>query len=205
MIQSPTSLQSDPVSLKSHLSEMIKRFAIERRDVTLACGQTSNIYIDCRQVYFRGEAQYLLGELFYLEMLKLEAGLLKFSACGGLAMGSIPLTCALTHAAFKKGRELPGFAVRKEGKDHGMNSLIEGNRCLYKNDRALMLEDVVTTGSSAIKAISLLRQTGMLVDSLICVVDREQEGEKNLLDIGVRLYSLFTLKEFLEFRPCGSQ
>ncbi len=183
--------------LLTKLHTLLDRFAIERREVTLASGQKSNIYIDCRQIYFRGEAQFVIGELFFKKMLTIEAESTEFSACGGMAMGSIPLSCALTAAAFRRGRELPGFAVRKEVKDHGMTANIEGNKCLSASDRVLMVEDVVTTGSSALTAIAQLRAQGMKVDTIFAIVDREQGGYERFLAEGVRLYSLFTLKDLL--------
>lgn len=180
---------------RSRLLELIKSFAFERRAVTLASGQKSDIYIDCRQVYFRGEAQFILGELFYQELLKLEETTNPFDVVGGMAMGSIPLSCATSMAAFRRGRELPGFAVRKEAKEHGMLSSIEGGKCLSTGTRALIVEDVVTTGSSAIKAITALREQGVLVDTLFSIVDREQGGKENLMNAGVKLFSLFKLKD----------
>ncbi len=186
-----------PVDLKSQLYFLLERYALEYRDVRLASGQTSNIYIDCRQVYFRGEAQFLIGELFLKKMLDVEALSNEFDACGGMAMGSIPLSCALSAAALRRGRELPGFAVRNQTKDHGMGSIIEGNKCLTPKNRILILEDVVTTGSSALKAIEHLRKVGMIVDTIFAIVDREQGGMERFLAEGIRLHALFTLKDLM--------
>lgn len=182
--------------LKGRLFDLLMRFSVERREVVLACGEKSNIYIDCRQVYFLGEAQFIIGELFFKNMLKLEANSPSFSACGGMAMGSIPLSCALSAAAFRRGRELPGFAVRKETKDHGMLATIEGDKCLASNQRVLMVEDVITTGSSSLAAIAKLRERGMLVDTLFAIVDRKQGGRENLMKASVQLSALFTLNDF---------
>lgn len=183
--------------LKTRLYLLLERFAIERREVKLASGQVSNIYIDCRQVYFRGEAQFIIGELFFKKMLEVECESNGFDACGGMAMGSIPLSTALSAAAFRRGRELPGFAIRKQSKDHGMMTTIEGAKCLSKNSRALIVEDVVTTGSSALLAIKQLRDAGVHVDTLFAIVDREQGGFANLLEEGVRLHTLFSLKDLV--------
>jgi orotate phosphoribosyltransferase len=185
----------DPKPLRLRLKNLMQQYALLTQNVVLASGQASTIYVDCRQIYFRGEAQFLLGELFFKKMLELEEHQNNFSACGGMAMGSIPLSIALTAAAFRRGRELPGCAVRKDSKDHGTKASIEGISALMPNDRVLIVEDVVTTGSSAIKAINELRNYGAQVDSLLCIVDREQGGAQNLIQIGVQLYSLFTLKD----------
>lgn len=188
--------------LKPKLFALLEQFAIERREVKLASGQSSSIYIDCRQVYFRGEAQFIIGELFFNQLRSLEIND-PFNTCGGMAMGSIPLSCALSLAAFRRGRELPGFAVRKTAKDHGMMSLVEGNSVLKANDRVLMVEDVVTTASSSILAIEAVRALGCRVDTVLAIVDREQGARENLARHDVNLHALFTLKEFVGVSSCG--
>lgn len=186
--------------LRPKLLNLLERFAIEHREVRLASGQISNIYIDCRQIYFRGEGQYLVGELFLRTMLEIETNTSTFAACGGMAMGSIPLSCALSAAAFRRGRELPGFAVRKEAKDHGMGTSIEGNKCLSMGTRVLIVEDVVTTGGSALRAIEQLRALGIEVDTIFAIVDREQGGRERFLADGIQLHALFTLKDLSRVR-----
>lgn len=181
---------------KERLFRLLLDYALERRDITLASGQKSNVYLDCRQVYFRGEAHFLIGELFWQKMLALENEHQTFDACGGMAMGSIPLSLALSAAAFRRGRELPGCAVRKEAKSHGMQSVIEGNKCLRAHTQVLIVEDVVTTGGSALKAIEELRSAGMVVNHMLAIVDRKQGGRENLLEAHVKLESLFSLDDF---------
>lgn len=188
--------ESDEKS-RARLFDLLMQYAFVERDVVLASGQKSSFYLDCRQVYFRGEAQYIIGELFFKKMAEMELLRKSFDACGGMAMGSIPLSCALTAAAFRRGRELPGFAVRKEAKDHGMEVLIEGNACLHQGASVLIVEDVVTTATSAIKAVEALRAHGVVVDTLFAIVDRNQGGLENLSNIGVKLHSLFSRKDFV--------
>jgi len=189
--------ETDQQELKRRLFDLLLLLAVERQAVALASGQTSSVYIDCRQVYFRGDAQFIIGELFYQAMVQNEVESSQFAACGGMALGSIPLSCALSAAAFRRGREIPGFTVRKEPKLHGMKSMIEGNKCLRVNDRILLLEDVVTTGGSAIRAINELRKEGVEIDTMLSIVDREQGGEGHLLKEGVKLCSLFRLSDFM--------
>jgi orotate phosphoribosyltransferase len=186
-----------PDDLKEKLFALIKQFAVEKKEVILASGQTSDVYIDCRQIYFRGEAQFILGELFYKELIKLEASGAHFHACGGMALGAIPLSCALSLAAFRRGREMPGFTIRKESKNHGMMSTIEGNKCLIQNDHVLVLEDVVTSGGSVIQAIARLRENHIFADKVLAIVDREQGAKENLSKLGVTLHALFKLKQFI--------
>jgi|SRR5579871_5216645 len=193
----------DHRELKAKLFDLMAQFSVVKGQVPLASGLTSDVYIDARQVYFRGEAQFILGELFYQQLLQLECAKGRFDACGGMAMGSIPLSCALTSAAFRRGREFPGFAVRKEAKEHGMRAHIEGNKCLHAGARVLILEDVVTTGSSALKAIHTLRNNNVTVKAMLAIVDREQGGLDNLLAEGIELHSLFQLRDFREAEKCG--
>lgn len=183
--------------LKGKLFTLIKQLAVEKKEVTLSSGQKTDIYIDCRQVYFRGEAQFILGELFYKELTRLEAFSSPFHACGGMALGSIPLSCALSLAAFRRGRELPGFTIRKETKSHGMMSSIEGKKSLKKNGHVLILEDVVTSGGSVMQAISTLRENDINVNAVLAIVDRDQGAQENLSKIGVSLHTLFKLTEFI--------
>jgi orotate phosphoribosyltransferase len=187
--------QESSHELRQSLLSLLRRFAVVKKEVTLASGQTSSLYVDCRQVYFRGEAQFVLGELFFKKMVELEQMQGGITACGGMAMGSIPLSLAITSAAFRRGRELPSFAVRKETKDHGLKSAIEGSSCLVQKTRVLMVEDVVTTASSITKAVQEVREYGCLVDTVFCIVDREQGGKLALERLGINLFSLFRLGE----------
>jgi len=187
-------VELDDAPFATRLLGLLKQHAVVKRPVKLASGLLSDMYIDCRQVYFRGEAQFLLGELFYKRMTELEITHQQFESCGGMAMGAIPLALALSNAAFKRGRELPGFAVRKEAKEHGIKALIEGANAINPGSHVLMVEDVVTTASSSIRAIEAVRDVGGYVDSLFCIIDRQALGREALDKIGVQLYSLFTLE-----------
>lgn len=183
--------------MKTRLLEMIESLALTHQEVKLASGKMSDIYLDCRQIYFRGEALFILGELFFQKLTALEERGSRVDACGGMALGAAPLSCALSLAAFRRGRELPGVIVRKESKEHGLRSSIEGDQALFPGCWLLLLEDVVTTGQSAIKAVEALRERGAIIDSLFCLVDRQEGGALNLEKIGVRLSSLFTLNEIV--------
>jgi orotate phosphoribosyltransferase len=196
---------SEGINHKDLLQNILLKRAILYKPTLLSSGQLSDFYIDCRQIYFCGEAQFLIGELFYEKLEKLEHGKEHFLAISGMAMGSIPLTIALSCAAFRRKRNLFGCAVRKEIKDHGTKAVIEGSACLSNGVRVLVVEDVVTTGSSAMQAIKVLRDSNVKVDSVISIVDREQGGKENLLRIGVQLYSIFTLKDLRNYVDCHDQ
>jgi orotate phosphoribosyltransferase len=188
-------LVSDTANNRQNYLTLLKRYALEHREVTLASGQKSNIYLDCRQVNMRGEAQFLVGELMYEAMLKLENTGIKFDACGGMATGAIPLACALTAAAFRRGRELPGVFVRKEAKEHGTMATVEGAKFLPPSANVLLLEDVLTTGGSSLVAINGLRSVAAVSYGL-GVIDREQGAPAALKQVGVEVLALFKLSEF---------
>ena len=192
---SPNAHESYAIN-KRRLLEIMRQFAFEKREVTLASGQKSNVYLDCRQVYFRGEAQHLIGELFYTELCQKETNDSPFAGVGGMALGAAPLASALSIFAFRAGRELPGVIVRKQVKDHGTKASVEGLKSFQKGDRVFLLEDVVTTGGSTIKAAQALRDQGLIVESAICLVCRDESGKENLSKEQIDLKYLFELKDF---------
>jgi orotate phosphoribosyltransferase len=182
--------------MKDRLFVLMRELALSFGDFTLASGQKSRVYIDARRVYLQGEGLHLIGELFYQELLSLEKQNLRFSASGGLAMGAIPLSCALALTAFQKGRNVPAMIVRKEPKEHGLSLQIEGARGVAKGSRIVLVEDVLTTASSALKAKEALCQSGFLVSHLIALVDREQGGADALGAHGIEMRALFKLRDF---------
>lgn len=183
---------------QNHLLQLLKRDSFEKRDVTLASGQKSNFYLDCKQVSFRGEGQLLIGRLFYELMLNLEAEGKKFAACGGMALGAVPLACATSMTAIMQGRELPTIAARKEAKGHGTGSFLEGALTVKAPATILMVEDVITTGGSTILAAQRFRERGYEVSDVLVLVDRCAGGESNLAAQGLRCQSLFDLRDFEE-------
>lgn len=173
----------------------MNKLAIERGHFILASGLKSDIYVDARPVYLSGEGQFLIGELFYEEMCSLEKENERFDACGGMAMGAIPLACALSQAAYRRNRELPCLVVRDKIKDHGLGVQVEGMKSVAKSSRVLLLEDVVTTAASSIKAKNALANEGYKMAHLLALVDREQGGKTALQNHGVSMRALFTLDE----------
>lgn len=182
--------------MNDRLKALLLEFSLLRQEVTLASGQKSGVYLDCRNLVLQGEAQFLIGELFYEKVLELENSGMTFDATGGMASGSIPLSTALACAAFRRGRELPGVFVRKEAKDHGLMVKVEGARALKKNAHILLVEDVITTASSALMAAKELRTLGDVTHCL-ALVDREQGGTQNLRSAAIEPISLFTLSHGL--------
>ncbi|NPA32159.1 MAG: orotate phosphoribosyltransferase [Aquificae bacterium] len=156
----------------------------------LSSGKLSRYYVDLKRITFDPEGAYLTGRVLY-ELLR------KFSpsACGGLTLGADPLAYAVSFVSYTEGSPVKPFVVRKEKKEHGMGRRIEGN--LQKGERVVVLDDVVTTGSSALKALRACREEGLEVVGVVAVVDREEGGKENIEREGVPFYSVFKLSELL--------
>lgn len=159
----------------------------------LASGKMSRYYVDCKQVLSDPEARALIGRL---------AGQLiqhySFEVIGGLELGAYPIAIAISDAIFRQsGMKLRVFVVRKEPKGHGIGDLIAGQ--VAPGERALIVDDVVTTAGSTVKAIRGARQAGLLVDHALALIDREEEGGRsNLKAEGVSFAALFRMSELLD-------
>lgn len=184
--------------MKERLFALLREYGLRFGDFILASGHKSSVYIDARSVYFRGEGLHLIGELFYQELLNLESQSLVFGASGGMAIGAIPLSCALSLAAFHCGRELPCVVVRKEAKEHGLLAQVEGAKFLAPGTNILLVEDVVTTAASALRARDALVLAGLKVTHVLAIVDREQGGREALSQAGITMNSIFKLSDWQE-------
>jgi orotate phosphoribosyltransferase len=169
------------------------QLSYEQREVTLASGAKSNFYIDCKQSVLTAEGHFLVGSLFG-RLLADEAP--DVEAIGGVTMGADPLASAVSTLSFVAGRPLPAFYVRKEPKGHGTGQWIEGTKSLRPGMRVAILEDVVTTGGSALKAITRVREHGLEVAVILGLVDRE-EGGREVLEKEAPLYTLFRRRDFV--------
>lgn len=188
---------------KLRLHEILRRTSLQVRDepvFRLASGKMSRYYVDCKQALSDPEARAVIGELMYERL----AGI-SLDAVGGMELGAYPIATSASDAIFRAtGAKVRAFVVRKESKEHGIRGLIAGN--VRPGDRALIVDDVVTAGSSTIKAIKAARQAGLIVDRVIVLIDREEEdGSRNIEAQGVRFEALTTLPELLEPTKAPSQ
>ena len=171
------------------LVEMLKKTgAVKFGDFTLSSGRKSTYYVDKYIFETNPSCLSAIGERI-AGMIPAGAGLL-----AGIEIGSIPLAAA---ASMKSG--LPFVVVRKATKGYGTNKLIEG--VWQKGEKVFVVEDVVTTAKGALGAIHTLREAGLTVDELVCVVDREEGGRENLENEGVRVRSLVRSSELLGYKP----
>ena len=170
------------------LAELIRSDALQFGDFTLASGKKATYYLDCRKLTLNGEAANLIA-----------AGILDAIASdtpdcvGGMAIGADPITAAVITCGWQRGLALKGFIVRKEAKQHGTGRQIEGP--VLPGQRALMVEDVITTGGSSLTAIAHAREFGLTVDRLIAIVDRGENSRKIFADVGVQFSALFHVND----------
>lgn len=171
------------------LFELIKTHALQFGEFKLASGQTSSYYIDGKQVTLNGEGLSLLTRLILDNLDE------RVQAVGGMSIGADPITGAVIALAAREGRKLVGFLVRKERKERGTGRQVEGP--LRDGMCVAMLEDVVTTGGSTLRAIeALLAEYQVEVVQVVAMVDRLQGGRENLAAAGYPLTALFDITDF---------
>jgi len=183
----------DPYALRlTELTRLIRRLSYREGDFTLASGKKSKFYVDLKNTTLHPEGAFLIGECAYelLAHQKLAVG-----GVGGLTLGADPLATAVSLAARARGAIWPAYIVRKEPKDHGTARYIEGTENLKPGASLVVLEDVVTTGGSSLKAIERLREAGYKPEVVLTVVDREQGGAEAFAAAGVKYLALTTLKK----------
>jgi len=172
--------------VRARLLELFKSRAVAFGDFTLASGQKSSYYINSKKVLFHSEAAWLLGE-----MLWQATNDLSIKAVGGLEVGAIPMATAAVMRYHDHGRALEGFFVRKQAKEHGSQARVEGD--LKPGDRVAVLDDVLTSGESALKAVKAVEAAGATVARVVCIVDRLQGARETLAAYDFR--PLFTIRD----------
>lgn len=165
----------------------------EGGEFTLASGRRSAIYFNLKPTMLDGEGAFLIAGALADRARALEA-----SHVGGLEVGAIPLVAIAAAEAGRRGEALRAVFVRKEAKAHGTRSLVEGlaEGETLAGAHVLVLEDVTTTGGSALQAVAALREAGATVADLLTVVDRQEGAEDALRAEGLRLHKLFAKSDF---------
>jgi len=181
------------MSERNRLLELLTELAYEKRKVTLSSGKESDFYIDTKQASLTAEGHYLVGRLVLAEIRAHFAGA---QAVGGMTMGADPIASAVSLTSWLQASPLPAFYVRKEPKGHGTNQWLEGKKGLPVPAQVVVVEDVVTTGASTLKAIERCRVEGLHVLGVVALVDREEGGREAVEEAGVELRSLFRRSDF---------
>lgn len=174
--------------------DLIKARSFGLRDITLASGKPSTFYFDMKPTMLLPEGANVLSELILAKLSDL-----KVDYIGGLEMGAVPLISTINLLSYLKNRPLPGFFVRKEVKNHGTMKLIEGvaDDGLYGKN-VVILDDVTTSGGSAMIAVNAAKAAGADVVMVLSVVDRGEGAADFYKEKGIRFEALFTAKEFLD-------
>lgn len=179
--------------MRERLLELIREKAYEKRRVVLSSGKVSDFYIDCRQVTLNSEGSFLVGSLIFKLICQGKDG--EIGAVGGLTMGADPMVTSVSLISHIEGNPVESFIIRKEAKKHGTGLWIEGTKNLYQGMGVAILEDVVTTGASTIKAIERAKDFGLEVKRVFALVDRNEGGKEAILHAGYNLESLFIKEE----------
>ncbi len=184
---------------REHLIQQLADVSVKRGTFTLASGRTSNIYVDARLTTMSPQGLSIIGALALQEMK--DAGWLVDSV-GGLTLGADPVAYAIAYASADSTHPIRAFTVRKKPKEHGTGKLIEGP--FYPGDHVAIIEDVITTGDSARRAIDEVKHAGGLIEGVLAVLDREEGGRMTIEDQGYRVLALCTLKEVVTSRKTSS-
>ena len=175
--------------MKNELLYLLKRDAYKKGEFTLSSGKTSEHYVNCKPVTLTGRG-LTLTSLLLLEHIDT-------TIVAGLTLGADPLVSGVAIVSALDKSLINALIVRKEPKGHGTGAWIEGP-VLPEGSKVTVLEDVVTTGGSAIKVAQKLRDAGHVVERVVAIVDRQEGGLEAMKDEGLELKSLFTLEDFNE-------
>ena len=176
---------------KKTLLHLLKERAYKKGNFTLSSGKESEHYVNCKPVTLSCEGNALLSALM-IEEIEKEA-----VAVGGLTLGADPLVCGVAQRAYYSShRHVDALIIRKNPKGYGTKEVIEGNKP-PEGSLVTVLEDVTTTGGSAMKAVNVLRDAGYVVNRVVAIVDR-CEDHKVWEDNNIEFVSLFTLEDIVE-------
>jgi orotate phosphoribosyltransferase len=175
---------------RESLQRLLLERSIERGDFVLASGRRSSYYIDCRRSTMSAEGMVLIGRMGWAAIRG--AGW-QAAAVGGLTMGADPVAYAIAAASYSSDHPVNAFSVRKQSKEHGTGRLIEGN--FRPGDPVVIVEDVITSGESALRAAAAVEHAGGRVLGVLAVVDREEGGRGSLEARGHQLIALTSAGE----------
>ncbi|MBE9546401.1 MAG: orotate phosphoribosyltransferase [Proteobacteria bacterium] len=179
--------------MKKRLTEIIVdrsfRYS-ENPPFTLTSGRRSNFYYDCKPTTLDPEGMNLIGNIVF-DMLEDS----EITAAGGMTLGADPIANALSVISYQRGRPVKSFIVRKDVKEHGTKSKIEGN--VRSGEKVAIIDDVITTGASTITAIERAKEEGLVVDRVIVLIDREEGALENIEKYVKRVDSVLTKTEIM--------
>ncbi len=181
-------------TMKKRLIELIieRTFKFsDKQAFKLASGKKSSFYFNCKPTTLNSEGMFLIGNLLY-DLIKSRKSW-KIKAVGGLTLGADAISNAIAYTYYIKGEPMESFVVRKEPKKHGTMQWLEGNA--NEGDKVVIIEDVITTGGSAVKAIQRAKKCGLKVLGVIVLIDRQEGGKEVIEKLGVPVKTLLTREE----------
>ncbi|MCS6960754.1 MAG: orotate phosphoribosyltransferase [Pseudanabaenaceae cyanobacterium SKYGB_i_bin29] len=179
---------------RAQLLELIGKLAYKKGDFVLSSGQKSSYYINGKLVTLHPQGARYIGEIMHA-LLPPDT-----VAVGGLTLGADPIVSAITVVSAYTDRPVYGLIVRKQAKEHGTGQTIEGCS-LPPGSRVVVVEDVVTTGASALWAVHQLRGAGYRVEDVFAIVDRQEGAAERFAQEGLQLHALFTIEEIQALFP----
>lgn len=185
------SATSDLSTLRQQLLDLFCQLAYKEGDFVLSSGQRSSYYINGKLVTLHPYGALAIGRII-LSMLATDT-----QAVAGLTLGADPIVSAVSVVSAYENRPIPALIIRKEAKGHGTKAYIEGLE-LPQGAKVVVLEDVVTTGGSALKAVERLRDAGYVVEEVISLVDRKQGGAELYQSVGLKFAAVFAIGEIQE-------
>lgn len=185
------------MDLKKRLITLIKERSFMRSEepvFKLSSGRMSNFYFDLKKTTYSPEGLYLIGNLVLDKIKEMK---LKPKALGGLTMGADPIAAATAYTSYLRGEPIEAMVIRKEPKGHGTGNQVEGY--VRSGDEVIIIDDVITTGGSTIKAIEAALKAGLKILAVIVIIDRcESDGRQNVERLGFPVYPILTIRDFLE-------
>lgn len=178
-------------ALRKFLLDLLLEKAYREGNFVLSSGQKSSYYINGKEVTLNPEGATAIGRLI-LSLLPPDT-----QAVAGLTLGADPIISAVSVVSAYEARPIPGLIIRKEAKGHGTKAYIEGP-ILTPGAKVVVLEDVVTTGKSALQAVERLKEAGYVVEQIIALVDREQGGGELYESLGLKFQTLYSIRELQE-------
>lgn len=184
---------------RERLLELLVRHSFQQNAdpiFTLASGRKSRYYINCKKTTFMPEAMPLLGGLFFewIKAVERREGE-RIDAVGGLTLGADPIAYAIAYHSALQGMPIRAFSVRKEPKDHGAQKWVEGFE--QPGARVAIVEDVITTGASTLRAIEGALNAGFQIQAVLALVDRQEGGREELQKKGYVLESIYTTEDLM--------
>ena len=173
------------------LKELLVERSVKKGSFVLASGKQSDIYIDARLTTMSPDGMVLIGTLGLSELDRRQW---HPDSIGGLTMGADPVAFAISHTSALAKRPLRAFSVRKETKSHGIGNRIEGP--FRTRDKVVVIEDVITTGKSALQAIDAIEAAGGIILGVFAIVDRQDGGREAIQQRGYDVAALTTLEDF---------